>query len=73
METAEPKPVVGVLAQAAGAAFEVQVCRSAAGYYLGTVDPDGLPFSRESVAYFEEAGQAAAALAAGTWTQRPVP
>ncbi|WP_127446648.1 MULTISPECIES: hypothetical protein [Xanthomonas] len=35
-----------------GKLLRLQVLRSAAGYYLGTVDVDGDPVSRESVEYF---------------------
>lgn len=44
----QPEPPAGKLAQAAGQLFPLQVCKSRAGFYLGTYDADGLPFSRES-------------------------
>lgn len=65
--------VVGCLALVAGQVFPLEVCRSRAGYYLGTRDLDGLPFSRESVEYWPTAAAAEAARAAGTWTQRLAP
>lgn len=64
---------VGLLAAAAGKAFRLEVCRSAAGYYLGTCDATGVPFSRESVQYWRTAGEARTALTAGEWTQRLAP
>lgn len=64
---------VGRLATAAGQVFPLEVCRSRAGYYLGTRDVDGLPFSRESVEYWPTAAAAEAARALGSWTQRLVP
>lgn len=74
MGTPELTPVlVGRLAAATGQAFPLEVCRSRAGYYVGTRDPDGLPFSRESVEYWPTAAAAEAAQAAGAWTQRLVP
>lgn len=51
----------------------VRVCKSAAGYYLGTVAGDGEPCSRESEEYFPDEATAKAALASGSWTQRVEP
>ena len=51
----------------------LQVCRSAAGFYLGTKENDQ-PFSRESVEYWrtrEEANEAL--LSPKKWSQRPAP
>ncbi len=51
----------------------LQVCQSAAGFYLGTKEKDQ-PFSRESVESWltrEEANEAL--LSARKWTQRPAP
>ena len=43
------KSIFGMLARAAlGIERPLQVCRSAAGYYIGTLDEGGLPESRES-------------------------
>lgn len=64
---------LGFLAQAAGQAFALQVCHSRAGFYIGTRDDEGLPFSRESAEYWGTEGEAAAALAGGAWTQRREP
>lgn len=51
----------------------LRVCRSAAGYYLGTLDENGFPVSRESHEYFPDEASASAALASGSWTQRDCP
>jgi hypothetical protein len=53
----------------------LQVCRSATGFYLGTLTPEGEPYSRESVQYWPTREEAERALKAGwkTWTQRPAP
>ena len=40
-ETKLPPP--GMLAKIAGQCFPIEVCKSAAGYYIGTLDEDGLP------------------------------
>lgn len=63
----------GLLALSIGQRLPLQVCRSAAGFYVGTLDRDGLPVSRESVEYWRKPAAAAQALRAGTWTQRPEP
>lgn len=68
-----PAAEVGRLAAAVGQVFPLKVCRSRAGYYLGTRDVAGLPFSRESVEYWPTAAAAEAARAAGMWTQRLTP
>lgn len=74
MVAPELTPIVpGRLALAAGQVFPLEVCRSRAGYYLGTRDPEGLPFSRESVEYWPTAAAAEAARAASAWTQRLAP
>ncbi len=44
--------VPGKLAEVAGKCFPLQVLKSRAGYYIGTCDEDGLPYSRESVEYW---------------------
>lgn len=56
-----------------GCAFELQVLKSAAGYYLGTLDEDGTPYSRESVAYWRTYEEAQAALESGAWEQKLTP
>lgn len=50
----------------------VEVCASEAGFYLGTRDGNGEPFSRESV-YWVTREEAERALRTGNWTQRPTP
>jgi hypothetical protein len=47
----------------------VQVCHSAAGFYIGTMHPDDGPFSRESNEYFPTKQLAEEALASGNWSQ----
>lgn len=66
-------PAKGMLAAAAGRCFPLDVCRSAAGFYIGTRDEEGLPYSRESEEYWRKPEQAAQALQGGTWTQRRNP
>ena len=67
---ADPAPQIGVLAAAAGKHFLLQVMKSAAGFYLGTRDKDGQPYTRESVQYWPTRKCAKAALTSGQWTQR---
>ena len=64
-------PPKGMLAEAAGKAFPLEVCKSAAGFYLGTLSEDGAPFTRESIEYWRKREQAEAALTSGRWTQKP--
>jgi len=47
----------------------LQVCKSYAGFYIGTME-EGMPYSRESVDYWETHGLAQAALDSGNWTQK---
>ncbi len=63
----------GQLALDAGERLINKVMRSAAGFYIGTCDEDGLPFSRESTEYFPSQDQAEKALETGAWTQRLTP
>jgi hypothetical protein len=63
-------PPAGMLAKIAGEVFPVEVCKSAAGYYIGTRDAEGMPFTRESEEYWGKPDQAATALKKGRWTQR---
>jgi len=63
----------GQLAQATGKTFALQVCRSAAGYYVGTHDEHGAPYSRESAEYWPTITAAETALRRGRWTQRLEP
>jgi hypothetical protein len=50
----------------------VDVCVSEAGFYLGTRDENGEPFSRESD-YWATREEAERALVTGNWMQRPAP
>jgi hypothetical protein len=49
----------------------LQVCRSANGFYLGTREEDGTPFSRESKEYWPARQEAERALMSRDWTQHP--
>ncbi len=49
--------------------LELQVLKSAAGWYLGTVDDEG-PVSRESLEYFQTESLAECALEDRAWIQR---
>lgn len=53
--------------------YPLRVLSSAAGYYIGTADERGLPFSRESAEYFPTKDAALRALETGAWTQREHP
>lgn len=60
--------------QFGGEKLPLQVCKSAAGYYLGTLDGFGYPYSRESAEYWPTEAQAAKALNGELdWTQRDNP
>lgn len=59
----------GRLALANGKKLPLEVLRSNAGYYLGTMTENG-PFTRESEEYFRKEEQARHALANGQWTQK---
>lgn len=63
----------GQLASSAGYELPLIVCKSRAGYYIGTLDADGLPFSRESLEYWDKPDKAETAFALGLWTQRKGP
>lgn len=64
----------GLLAkQYCGVELPLQVLQSAAGFYLGTSDPQEGPFSRESDCYWPTREAAQAALASGEWPQKPHP
>ncbi|MCW5631919.1 MAG: hypothetical protein KIT17_01150 [Rubrivivax sp.] len=54
---------------ALGRQATLEVCRSAAGFYLGTY-VDHEPYSRESVEYWNTRKEAQDALVNGQWTQR---
>lgn len=66
---------IGYLAQEFGSvSLPLEALRSAAGWYLGTRDSDGAPYSRESVEYWKSRDQAEAALSSSlSWTQRRHP
>jgi len=51
----------------------LQVLQSHAGFYIGTFSDEDGPISRESEEYFPTRQAAEAALASGTWTQKPNP
>ncbi|AOZ11119.1 hypothetical protein [Cupriavidus malaysiensis] len=55
-----------------GVLLELEVCQSAAGFYIGTSDEEG-PCSRELVEYFPTREFAENAMRAGDWTQRTGP
>lgn len=56
-----------------GVLREVQVLQSAAGFYIGTADPDGCPSTRESEEYWRNRRKADKALNSGNWTQKMEP
>ncbi len=52
----------------------LEVCRSAAGYYIGRMDPeDGMPYARDSEEYFRTMEAAQAALDEDLFTIRTHP
>ena len=53
--------------------MELKVCRSGAGYYIGTWDDREGPISRESVHYYATAEEAQKALEGDAWVQRDHP
>lgn len=63
------RPVARIAAAALGRPVPLEVCYSAAGFYLGTY-VDNEPYSRESAEYWTTREAAEAALAGGQWTQR---
>jgi len=56
-----------------GMARELEVLKSAAGFYIGTHDPALGPVSRESQEYWKTEEKAATALRLQQWTQRQEP
>ena len=50
--------------------FEVKVLRSAAGYYIGTLDEEGFPYCRVSKEYYSTQEDAEKALADKSFTER---
>jgi hypothetical protein len=73
----QQKQEIGWLAKRFGdQELPLQVCRAASGiHYIGTLTPEGEPYSRESAEYWPTREAAEKALKAGrsTWTQRPAP
>jgi hypothetical protein len=57
-------------AEFAGRRLPLQVCESAEGFYLGTREENGEPFTRESKEYWPTRQEANYALTSGDWTQR---
>ena len=53
--------------------LELQVCHSANGYYIGTMDPESGPCSRESEEYFSSFADAQYALDHNKFIQRDKP
>jgi hypothetical protein len=66
------RPVAQIASAALGHPVPLEICYSAAGFYLGTY-VDAEPYSRESVEYWRKREEAAAALASGRWTQKQQP
>ena len=56
-----------------GRVLRCRVCKSAAGWYIGTYDHDGSAYSRESVEYWQDEGQAEFHMGLRLWTQRENP
>lgn len=67
------RPHLGVLATRFGYPLPLQVCQSAAGFYLGTFSDTEGPVSRESMEYFPTREAAQLAMDTGDWTQRDNP
>lgn len=63
----------GQQAKEVGRMLPLQVLESGAGFYLGTVDEEGFPCSRESVEYWPTQEDATLAAETGDWTQRDGP
>lgn len=66
-----PSSKHGLLALASGSYFQLQVCKSQAGHYIGTLNANGEPYTRESREYWVDRAQADEALRDGRWTQKP--
>lgn len=45
----------------------LRVCRSGAGFYIGTLNEDGLPYERYSARYWPVPDEALQALQSGKW------
>jgi hypothetical protein len=64
-----PQKIGHLAKQCFNVGLPLQVCRSEAGYYIGTVHPKDGPYSRESEEYFQTIEAAESALESGNWTQ----
>ena len=60
----------GQLSSLFGAPRPLQGCQSRVGFYLGTLDVDGTPNTRESAEYWESREEAEGAWKARKWQQR---
>lgn len=69
----ETEQQFGRLAAALGHRSPLQVCKSRAGYYVGTLDAEGLPISRESEEYWQKRELAERALSTNSFTQKRSP
>lgn len=63
----------GQLAESCGKKLALKVMRSNAGFYIGTSDEEGFPFSRESIEYFKNEKEANKAFSTESWTQKEYP
>ena len=59
-----------ILQAGSGKPLAIQVLKSAAGFYIGTLTPEGEPNTRESTEYWGKKPAADAALERGGWTAR---
>lgn len=67
-------PQYGALAMAyCKMRLPLQVCRSGAGFYIGTCSETEGPISRESNEHWETEAGAEDALRTGEWSQKPNP
>lgn len=64
-----PKHVAVLASRCLGREVALEICRSAAGFYLGVM-LEHEPYTRESVEYWPKREDAQAALGSGRWTQR---
>jgi hypothetical protein len=71
-DTPEPAKLGKMAKELCGRELELQVCYSAAGFYLGTYSEDG-PCTRESREYWRTRESATGALRSGAWSQRDEP
>lgn len=71
--SAQQQPIGYLAMKYCGESLPLQVLESQNGFYIGTVDEDGLPCSRESVQYWATSEAATEALASGMWTQKMHP